>query len=259
MSPGVTGPFSSFSGLVNLTSDTRVVFMVNGAIHNEPVSGNVAAFPVHEGSPVRSFPAWQGKRNYEGRWWSSTTGGHVPFESLLEQRYLEVADFDRDVVGVAAQPCVLLWPKGPPGQRNHVPDFLVKLRNGDSRLVDVKPAGRVDGSAEQFALTRAACEAIGWEYEVFSGLPEPRAGNVSWLSAYRFTRYQPADEVRAAAVGVFAGGAPMRVGVTRVASQTGADREVVHGNVLYLLHAGVLTVNLDAPFSLTMPVGVADE
>ena len=47
--------------------------------------------------------SWKGRRNYEGRWWCSTSGGHVAFESLLERDALMMADFDVDVVAVAAQ------------------------------------------------------------------------------------------------------------------------------------------------------------
>jgi hypothetical protein len=48
----------------------------------------------------------------EGSWWSSTTCSHVGFESLLERDFLMLADYDRDVVGIASQPFAVLWPKG---------------------------------------------------------------------------------------------------------------------------------------------------
>jgi hypothetical protein len=53
-----------------------------------------------------------GQAELRGRWWSSTVGSHVGFESLLEREFLLSADHDRDVIGVAPQPFAFLWPLG---------------------------------------------------------------------------------------------------------------------------------------------------
>ena len=105
--------------------------------------------------PVRAFFAWPGKRNYEGPWWSSTVRAHVGFESLLERDFLMLADYDRDVVGIASQPFAVLWPRGTDGARGHVPDFFVRFRDGGGRVVDVRHADRVEAADRQFSLTRA--------------------------------------------------------------------------------------------------------
>jgi hypothetical protein len=55
-------------------------------------------------------------------YWSSTTGAHVVYESRLELARLLLADFDREVAGIAAQP-FLVREEG----RRHVPDFLLSL------------------------------------------------------------------------------------------------------------------------------------
>ena len=101
-----------------------------GAVRNDAASAEVASLRTEDALPIRQFYAWPGKRNYEGLWWSSTTRRHVEFESLLEREYLLAADATVDVVAVAAQPLALLWPHGTPGERNHVPDFFVRLASG---------------------------------------------------------------------------------------------------------------------------------
>jgi hypothetical protein len=132
---------------VNSTDRTRVLVRLDGATRNDDVSPNLALLAVERAVPIRRFFAWRGKRNYEGLWWSSTVRAHVPFESLLEREYLMWADFDADIVAIAAQPLALLWPRGTPGHKNHVPDFFVRLHNGDGRLVDDRHPDCVDDPA----------------------------------------------------------------------------------------------------------------
>ncbi|WP_239656555.1 hypothetical protein [Mycobacterium riyadhense] len=97
---------------VNSTDRTRVLLRLDGAIRNDDVSADLALHAVERAVPIRRFFAWPGKRNYEGLWWSSTVRVHVPFESLLERDYLMWADFETDIVAIAAQPLALLWPRG---------------------------------------------------------------------------------------------------------------------------------------------------
>ncbi|MDT5349969.1 MAG: hypothetical protein QOH91_3256 [Mycobacterium sp.] len=64
----------------------------------------------------------------------------MQFESLLEREYLLAPDATVDVVAITAQPLALLWPHGSPGERNHVPDFFVRLTSGDGRPIMVNVA-----------------------------------------------------------------------------------------------------------------------
>jgi hypothetical protein len=153
-----------------VTDVTRVLSCVDGIVHNLPLSPDVGSVRLEVATSIREFFAWPGKRNYEGLYWSSTNRRHVDFESLLEREYLLTADIADDVIAIAAQPLALLWPRGTQGQRDHVPDFFVRLSSGDGRVVDVRSRERVDKSAEQFAMTHRACDEIGWQYEVFTGL-----------------------------------------------------------------------------------------
>ena len=54
--------------------------------------------------PWRTIRSHRGQRHLPGLYWSSTTGGLVVYESRLELARLLLADADREVVGIAAQP-----------------------------------------------------------------------------------------------------------------------------------------------------------
>lgn len=238
----------------NMTDETRVLARLDGRMANTPLSGALASLGLESALPVRAFFSWQGKRNYEGRWWSSTVRSHVGFESLLERDFLLSADHDRDVVGVASQPFAFLWPRGTEGSRGHVPDFFVRLRDGTGRVVDVKPAGRVRSAERQLGLTREACAAAGWEYEVFTGLAEPRASNLRWLAGYRQDRFAPDGNAAAVLVDSFNPEASLTGGVRRAAKALGADEGIVRAQVFHLLFTGVLAVDLDVALTQDTPV-----
>jgi len=74
--------------------------------------GGEASFPLRrvQGRQVVAAVPWRktrsarGQAHYPGYFWSATTGGHVIYESRLELARLLLADFDRDVTAIAAQP-----------------------------------------------------------------------------------------------------------------------------------------------------------
>ena len=237
---------------VNSTDRTRVLSQRSGAVRNDGVSAELVSLPVERAAPIRRFFAWPGKRNYEGCWWSSTVRAHVPFESLLEREYLMSADFDHRIVGVAAQPLAVLWPRGTRGQKSHVPDFFVRL--GDGWLVDVRHPGRVGASAVQFDLTRRVCSEIGWQYEVFTGLDPVVERNMRWLAGYRQDRCAPTDDTFAAITRCFTDPLPLHVGVHRVCRSTGASKDVALASTLHLLWLGRLSTDLSIPLSLDAEV-----
>ena len=239
---------------VNTTDRTRVLLRLDEATRNDDVSTELALLPVERAVPIRRFFAWPGKRNYEGLWWSNTARGHVPFESLLEREYVMSADFDPHIVAIVAQPLALLWPRRTVGQKSHVPDFFVRLKNGDGRLVDVRHPNRVSRAAAQFTLTRQVCAEIGWEYEIFTGLEPVAEQNMRWLAGYRRDRCAPADETVAVITRCFAHPLPLGLGVYRVSRSTGASKDMVLANVLHLLWRRQLSANLNAPLSLDAEV-----
>lgn len=69
----------------NLTAQTRVLFRYDDTeVHNEAISTALAAQPIENAEPMRSFYAWNGKRNLEGLHYFQTTDTLIPFESRLE-------------------------------------------------------------------------------------------------------------------------------------------------------------------------------
>src|SRR5262245_9826154 len=54
-------------------------------------------------APARRYRARKGQRHLPGLWWSSTMADHVGYESWLEREHVMWLDFDRSVVGIAAQ------------------------------------------------------------------------------------------------------------------------------------------------------------
>jgi hypothetical protein len=76
--------------------------------------------------PVRSFPSYQGQRNYPGWYWSATMGRRVGFESWVERGHLVALDFDPAVTAIVSQPFWLHW-RTPAGKaRRHSPDFFAR-------------------------------------------------------------------------------------------------------------------------------------
>lgn len=138
------------------------------------------------GLPMREFRSYKGRRHYSGWYWAATTGGHVVYESRLELARLIVADQDSAVIAIAAQPFVL---EGLDGERTrrHVPDFLLVDEDGRVRVVDVKPASRLEDPAvvAQFEWTRRLCELRGFAFEVWSGTDRVLLENLRFLAGFR--------------------------------------------------------------------------
>ncbi|MGH7734035.1 MAG: TnsA-like heteromeric transposase endonuclease subunit [Gemmatimonadales bacterium] len=121
-----------------------------------------------------------------GWYWSATTGGHVICESRLELARLLLADFDPDVVAIAAQPFLLRAQAG--GRvRRHVPDFLLIHAGRTVRVVNVKPAARLADpvAAEALAWPGELFEARGWGHEIWTGADRVFLANVRFLAGYR--------------------------------------------------------------------------
>ncbi|MDO5619655.1 TnsA-like heteromeric transposase endonuclease subunit [Kocuria sp.] len=243
----------------NVTDTTLVLWSSEDAgWQSQPIDASMSNVRLDDARPAREFAAWPGKRNYEGLWWSSTTRSHVGFESLLERDALLWFDWDADVVGVSSQPVAFLWPKGTPGHKSHVPDYFVRLANGDGKIVDVRsPSGQTEKALAQFSLTRAACETAGWQYEVWGGLPDDVAPALRWLSGYRQDRCAPSPETRDRLIAAFRTGIPLSKGVEQVARFAPVSAELIIANVYHLLWTHTLTTDLTLPLSLNTQVVAA--
>lgn len=140
------------------------------------------------GLPVREFHKYRGQRNYTGFCWVATGERHVPYESLMERTRIHIADFDRSVTAIAAQPLKLSYQPADGDREDHFPDLLLARGSGRPLLVDIKPDSKLTkpGVLRQFAWTAAAALAKRWEYEVWTGGGDFVAlGNLWLLAGYR--------------------------------------------------------------------------
>jgi hypothetical protein len=241
----------------NMTETAVVLVRLPGVgLKSWPVDSSLAEVPVEAAEQIRQFYSWPGKRNYDGRWWSSTLGRHVVFESLLERDALMMADFSTEVVAVCAQPLAFLWPRGTPHATSHVPDFFLRLSCGDGRLVDVKHVDAVAGTRSQIALTAAACAQIGWQYKVFTGTDCAPAmdRNVRWLSGYRHDRYRPPRSVLQAIDHAFRRPIALCEGVSRAAACCTSSVGAMLSHVYHCLWAHHLRADLSAPLTMMTTV-----
>jgi hypothetical protein len=112
-------------------------------------------------------------------------GAHVVYERLELARLL-LADFDRDVTAIAAQPFLLQARVGGRSRR-HVPDFLLAHADKSVRVVNVKPAGKLAEPqiAEALAWPGHLVEDHGWQYETWSGADPVVLANLRFLAGYR--------------------------------------------------------------------------
>ncbi|MDG4750410.1 TnsA-like heteromeric transposase endonuclease subunit [Micromonospora sp. WMMD718] len=209
-----------------------------GELRCEPLT-RCAAVRFEDVAPARSFAMFKGQRNFPGRWWSSTVAAHVGYESWLERDHVMLLDFDPAVVGIASQPFWLCWPAGD-GVRRHLPDYFVRVEDGTGLVIDVRPDERIKArDAEAFAVTAAACSAVGWRFRRVGVVESVFAANVRWLSRYRHPRCGRREDVVARLVEVFAQPTPLFAGAERA-----GDRLLVLPVLFHLLWQQVLSADL---------------
>lgn len=114
-------------------------------------------------------------------------GRMVAFESLIEQDYLYVLDYEAAVTAFEEQPITIeyVW-EGT--LRKYTPDFLVR-RNESSELVECKPAPLVSKEENQrkFAAAIDWCKPKGWSFVIVTDQDlrcGPRLANIKLLTQY---------------------------------------------------------------------------
>jgi len=164
---------------------TQVRYVDAAGQEVETTLGDVDAARLTRALPVRRVGSRAGQKHYSGLFWSSTTRGHVPYESRLELDRLWLADFDTEVTWIAAQP---MWLSGVDGEvcRRHAPDLLL-TSGGHVVLVDVKPSefAALPEVRAVFEWTSRLCRARGWTYEVFTGGDPVVLANIRALAVGR--------------------------------------------------------------------------
>jgi hypothetical protein len=217
---------------------------------------DAAAVDFENCAPVRSFPAWPGKRNYSGLYWSSTTRSHIGFESLAEKTALMLLDRDASVVGISSQPMWITWPRDT-GHGSHAPDFFVREDSGDGVEIDVRPEHLLDDHAvEVFEATRLLCEEIGLGYRVISDLPPTVTRNLLFVSRFRNDAFasERSDLARLGARGT------STLSLREIALALGAGEVSVGLSRAYrLIWFGEIDVELGEPLGLEVPCHVGRE
>jgi hypothetical protein len=207
--------------------------------------GLVQASVLAAGTPWRVFRWRYGQAHYSGWYWSSTTGGHVVYESRLELARLLLADFDAGVAGIAAQPfCVAAESGGV--RRRHVPDFLLLHGDGAATVVNVKPADQLAKLKVAAALRWAGevFEGLGWRHEIWSGADPTLLANVRFLAAYRH-----ADRVDAEMASLLAEEVAGNVPLGALEARRPDRAPDVRAAALHLVWRGVFRADLGTPLS----------
>jgi hypothetical protein len=115
---------------------------------------------------------------------STTNNDHVELESGEEHDLVRVCDRDPEIAHLISQPFRLTWKSG--GGGAHTPDLLAVERKGAVTVWDVRPAVQQDEDFwNSVAITRAACDAVGWNHQLFSGLSQVERLNLLWLQGFR--------------------------------------------------------------------------
>jgi hypothetical protein len=118
---------------------------------------------------VRVPGVYRRQRHMPGRWFSTSTGRFLEYESLLERDWMLLMDFDPEAEPICEQPLRLRYLKdGLPA--SHVPDLLVWRAVGRScamsraRSVSLIPTSRLrcmppDGRARRRVWGIACCRS----------------------------------------------------------------------------------------------------
>ena len=223
-------------------SDARVSF--RDATGRVSTGELMTADPVAmaDGLPWRVFRSRHGQAHYSGWYWSTTTGGHVVYESRLELARLLLADLEPRVTAIAAQPfCVTARVGG--RTRRHVPDFLLIDAAGLVTIVNVKPAEQMAVAKVAAALAWAGevFTARGWRHEIWSGTCAVLLANVRFLAGYRHP-----DRIDPAAVAAIGDRVTDGAGIGEVEGSL-TDRfpaEVSRPAILHLVWRGVFRADL---------------
>lgn len=204
---------------------------------------------VLSGVPWRTIRSHRGQRHFPGLYWSSTTGGHVVYESRLELARLLLADADREIVGIAAQPFLVS-----DRERRHVPDFLLARGDGCVLIVNVKPARRLDDPRVAAALAWAAriFAARGWQHEIWSAADPYLLANLRFLAGYRRSAHLDAAAIAAVASLDLADLTIAEAEAVLAAAGIADPRPVL----LHLVWSGALRVDLSCPLTCTTKLEV---
>jgi hypothetical protein len=175
-----------------------------------------------------------------------TTGGVLLLDSGLEYELARELDRDRDVTWIVSQPAQIIFPDG----TKHVPDILAEHADGHVVIWDARPVARRDDCFSLVAaLTKDACDDLGWSYELYGGGENARSLNLAWLTCFRRPPRWPHHAAQMLILEEAA--AP-----TTVSALMKLDSGDGHAIALmwHMMWSGELIVDPDAPITPSSPV-----
>lgn len=151
---------------------------------------DVAALDVEGGLPVREPASYHGQWSKPGWFYMATLDRLIGYESLFEAWVLLDLDFSGTCAQVLPQPCRIHFARREAPYR-HVPDYLVRHRDGERHLVDVKGARQAAKPKNRlvFDLTRTISEEVGWRFTVAQEPASAYFRNVRFLAGVRHPRW----------------------------------------------------------------------
>lgn len=140
--------------------------------------------PLNQLQPIRKPKSSARSRHIPVTAYSTTNLDHVQLESGVEHDLVRRCDRDPDIKRIVPQPFRLVWNTAT--LQDHFPDLLTLHAGGSVTVWDARLTDKQD---EDFlraaAATREDCRAVGWGYEVFSGLGDIERLNLLWLHGFR--------------------------------------------------------------------------
>lgn len=136
-------------------------------------------------TPFRKVRASTRSKNIPARAWSQTVGRVLDVESGLEHDLVRKLDRDPQVEWLVPQPCRVSWVT-PSGRKSHIPDVLSVDASKLVTIWDARPVEKQDAEfLEAVPVTREACAAFGWSYQLFAELDRVEKLNLLWLQGFR--------------------------------------------------------------------------
>lgn len=218
--------------------------------HLEAVTPKLLDDELYLARQLRTGNRYKQLRNYHGLYFFSQTGCHVWHESLLEATTLKWLDMHEEITAIAAQPFELAFKNG----LRHTPDYLALHADHRQTVIDVKPSKYIESERFriQAAQTRAACERVGWGYEVFGSLPKQVEANLSWVAAFKHFGYFPGLEASHRLLASLSNPLPL---IDAVRGLGLPHIPTARSGLYHLIWIGLIVVDLTAPINNATLVG----
>ena len=197
--------------------------------------------PVERLAPVRMPRSSASNRHIPATVFSMTNGAVIHLESGLEHDLVRKLDRDPSIAAIVSQPLRLAWTSA-----KHTPDLLTVRSDGEITVWDVRaPEEQDDDFTYKSDITRDACAAVGWRYNVFAGYDTTERLNLMWLNGFR-QRPEWTDR-HESAIRHAARGGPTTIGSLFARDDGSGELKAV---VWHLIWCGVLEVDITAAWDL---------